>query len=156
MAGDCQRLAVLRVQRDGAVGEAAGFDHRRLWVRRPALADQEHQPVGEPRMCRRVVRFLRNGVAQQFAGLHERLPVQAADQRDGAQHQIVAGGIERRALGDALRFDEQDFRVDLGDDLGGDFVLHGQQVVHFPIEAAGPDDLVADAQIQQAQRDAQA
>ena len=76
-------------------------------------------------------------------------------QRQRAQHQIVGAGVGERARGDALRLDQQDFRVDLRHHLGGDLVLQRQQVVRLAIEAPCPDDLVAGAQIEQPQRDAQ-
>src|SRR6185437_6179960 len=109
--------------------------------------DQEDVPVGIPGMGRRVVGFQGDRFGQVLTRLYERVMLHAPHQRYGAQHQVVGGGADGAAAAAAPCFDQQDFRIDLRNDLGGDLILQRQQVVGFAIETSSPNDLVVGAEV---------
>ena len=156
MPGDGERARVLGIEHDGAGRQPGGFDDDRGRVAGPGLQEQDDVPAGQPGVRGRVVGLLRDRPAQQVAGLHELRPVEPRHQREGAQHQVVGGGVAGRAGGGALRLDQADLGVDARRHLGRHVVLQRQQVGHVAVEPVRPHDLVAGAQVEQAQRHAQA
>ena len=156
MAGDGQAARIERIEHDGTFRQLAGLLHHRR-------ADRPPSP-GRPGRCasrrtRRAPRRspvpARSRAARYSPAMHERLALHPSDQRDRAQHQVVGGGVHRRPAGAALGLDQQDLRIDLRHDLGGDLVLQRQQIVGLAVEPPRPHHLIAGPQVEQPHRDAQ-
>ena len=105
-------------------------------------------------MSGRVVRLQFEGLAQLRTGFLEVTTFKPVHAGQGTKQQVVGRGVLWRTMLRAAALDQQDFRVNLCHDFGRDFVLQSQKVVRLPVEAAGPNHLVAVPQIHQAQRDA--
>ena len=142
----------MRVERHRPVDQPPGLGRHHLRLAGPGLAEQDDVPERVPGMRGGIVGLQRDRLAQQFAGLHELRPLQPRQQRQGAQHQLIGGGVGERPGGHALPLDQQNFGVDLGRHLRRHLVLQRQQLLQFAVEPPRPHNLVAGAQIQQPQR----
>ena len=76
---------------------------------------------------------------------------QTEDCRHGAQHQFARAGLAELEAGGAAGLVLQQFGLDLGSDLAGQFVLPETWRVQSAFEASRPDHLAAAARIEQAE-----
>ena len=133
------RPGVLAVGADRVERGALGKRHRGGQVQ-PAHMGGEHVARREQSQRLPVVRVDRDRLLEQRLRDHVVLPRHAPVMRQRAHHQIPGIHAVRRLALRAKAFRRVELRLDRGDDVFGDLVLHGEHVGDLAIVALRPDD----------------
>ena len=152
MARDRQPPRVPRVEQDRLFRRLAGRRQRVAFLRRPALADQQHVPIGQPRLGRGKPGFPPHRHGQHLAGAFEGVALQPVDVGHHAQHHLLRAGLGEWALRRALGLQQQQFVFEPRAGLRRDLLGDGGRPRLIRRDHRGPHHRPAAADIDQPQR----